>query len=693
MAACGLLLAFASSGTAQDREGLRPSDHYRSVEVSDPALSPAGDRIAYTITRAIEDENRRRSEVWVQDLDRGRAVGRPVRVTSPGTHSHSPRWSPDGSLLSFVSSRGDDPNPIWFVRMNGPGGEAFHLEGVDAPPVWSPDGSWIAFLQVADSATGAAKRIAPDAVTETVDSTRFAGHVITHLPYRERGSADILPHPDVAPRPQVFVVPAGGGTPRQLTDLDLEIGDLTWGPDGERLYFAAGRHLDRPEEPGAGASLWRVSREEGDVIQVIGGEGIRRRPAVSPDGDHLAFLEISGEDGRARLRVGELGSGGALASVPAAPVRDFDRSPGPPHWVGGSDEIAFAVREGGARHLFRVPAEGGSPTPVTAGLRYLEDFTFDADRSLLGYVASDASTPPEVHVSGIGGRGEERITGVNREWSRDVTLRPSERLTWRSDDSTRIEGWVLPPASLRPEGGHPLVVVLPDELHGSSGHRFRLDLQMLSGAGFFVLHANPRGASGYGADFERAVRGAWGMIEAEDLTAGVRAALEKYPQAARERVGVVGHGYGGFLATWLTATTDRFTAAVASAPAVDWESWFGSSVDRRLAERELGGPPWSRRNTYRRLSPFSYVENVTTPTLLLVDEQDRVHPPADAERWFATLRRRSVPAELVRYPGASHDPAARDPWQVVDRLERTRSWLRHWLDEGSLLDRLSEIPR
>ena len=149
LGAAWVLLA-TTPGPATAQRGLQPTDYYDLVTVGEVAVSPDGDLVAFTVTRILEEENSRRREIWMQSLENGRPAGEPYSFTTPTGDSYAPRWSPDGSLLSFTSRRGDDDNTTWFVRVSGPGGEAFHIEGVRGAPVWSADGEWIAYLALVE---------------------------------------------------------------------------------------------------------------------------------------------------------------------------------------------------------------------------------------------------------------------------------------------------------------------------------------------------------------------------------------------------------------------------------------------------------------------------------------------------------------------------------------------------------------
>ena len=195
-----------------------------------------------------------------------------------------------------------------------------------------------------------------------------------------------------------------------------------------------------------------------------------------------------------------------------------------------------------------------------------------------------------------------------------------------------------------------------------------------------MIYTNPRGSTGYGHAFTYATKEGWGEIDSEDYLTGVDAALERYPDIDPARVGVSGGSYGGYMTNWLTATTNRFAAAVTSRSITNWESWYGSSEAQGLTEFEFGGTPWEQRELYRRLSPISYVEQVTAPTLIIHRENDYRTPIGDGEQWYMALKKREIPTELVRYPRSSHGLSrSGEPWLLVDRLERIRSWFTHWL--------------
>lgn len=682
-----MLTITAGSLSAQQR-GLRPEDYYDLVTVSDVAVSPLGDLVAFTVTSVQEAENRRRQEVWMQVLQNGRPDGAPYRFTDPTEDSHSPRWAPDGSILAFTSRRGEDPNTSWFVRVSGPGGEAFHIEGVRGAPIWSEDGRWIAYTfsearEDDDTVEDREGWVAPDAVSRTLSDERFDGRVVTSTRYKEDGELTLRTHFSVTPKAQLYVVSSSGGSPRQLTDVGFNVEDASWASDARLIYFTGDEREDDEQDREVRSDLWVARLTDGSVTKLTPSVGASSSPAVSPDGGRIMFLFAGGRGEPVDLVVVNVASDGSFLGVPENLTSSWDLEPMSPQWSADGTGVLFLVRIGGGEHLFRVPAAGGTVTQITKGPRTLRSVSFSDRGHVMAYVSSDAVSPTELYVSRGDGSSERRATGFNDDWLDEVTLMAPERLTWTVGDGTEIEGWVIKPVGYVSGDSYPLILKIHGGPHSAYGHTFFSTFHVLSAAGFFVLYSNPRGSAGYGHDFKYATRGQWGVLDSEDYIGGVDAALRKYPDADRGRVGVSGGSYGGFMTNWLTATTDRFYAAVTSRSIANWESWWGSSDAQGLTEYEFFGPPWERRDLYRRLSPISYVENVTAPTLIIHSENDYRTPIGDGEQWFMALKGLGVPVEMVRYPRSSHGLSRTgEPWLLVDRLERIRSWFVHWLING-----------
>lgn len=686
-----LFLSFLGTPVEAQNRGFQPEDYYSIVSVSDVAVSPSGEYVAFTVTTVLEEENTRHREIWLQPLRIGRPDGEAFRITDPTVESSSPSWSPDGTLLTFSSRRGEDPNSTWFLRVDGPGGEAFHIEGVEGAPIWSPDGELIAFTHSPDDDEEEEDPddrrgwVAPDAITATLDDERFDGRVVTSMRYKQDGTLTLRPHYSISSKRQLYVVPAVGGMARQVTSLAFGVGSVVWSADGGRLFFSGDEFEDDELLREDTRDLWTVPATGTDAPArpLTANPGSESSPSLSPDGSLLAFLSTPERGAPTDLVVVEIDSDGSFRGSPRNLTAEWDLQPGSPEWTSDGEFIRFSAGIGGNSHLFSVPAAGGAVEQVTTGDRRLSGFSFSADDQVLAFTSTDAVTPTELYVASGDGSTEQKATGFNDAWLSEVTLMPAERLSWTVSDGTQIEGWVVKPVGYRPGTSYPLILKIHGGPHGAYGNTFFPTFHVLSASGFFVLYPNPRGSSGYGHSFQYATRGEWGIVDKEDYLTGVDAALEAYSDADPGRLGVSGGSYGGFMTNWLSATTDRFHAAVTSRSITNWESWYGVSDAQGLTEYEFFGPPWEQRDLYRRLSPISYVENVTAPTLIIHSEQDYRTPIADGEQWFMALKKRGVPVEMVRYPRSSHGLSRTgEPWLLVDRLERIRSWFQHFLIEN-----------
>ncbi len=678
-----LLIGTPPGLTAQERP-LTPEDSYRMVNVGSPALSPDGRHLAFTATTIREEENDRRTSIWMQKLEDGEPVGEPIRFTDPTRDASSPRWSPDGSLLSFTSRRSEEDQTVWFLRVGAVGGEAFTIEGVEGPPIWSRDGEQIAFLKSPerdDEAEGAGT-LAPDAISRTLDLDRFDGHVVTNRRYKRDGQRDWLPHPELRPRNQLFVVPAQGGEARQLTDLPRTVGNVEWAPDGQGLYFTADPMEDDEMHFHPSSRIYYLplagDGTGGEPELVLDAEGGFTSPAVSPDGERLAFLHTPSWFDQTELMVVRLGPDGTAEGAPRNLTQDWIYSPGAPSWSADGAQLRFQAGVHGNTHLFRVALEGGAVQAVTEGDRTISGVSVSHDDEFMAYVSSDPVRPGETHVARLDGSGEVRISDFNDDWLKEVAIQPATPVRWTVSDGTEVEGWVIPPAGAEAGTSHPMILSIHGGPHSAYRNTFMGLFQVLSGAGFYVFYPNPRGSTTYGNDFKHAIHAGWGLVDEEDFVTGVEAVLAAHPDIDPERLGVTGGSYGGYMSNWLTARTDLFAAAVTRASISHWES-LAKTTDSSLPHLPFDGASFEQRELFRALSPISYVENVTAPTLVIHGEMDYRTPLGEGEQWYGALQKLGVPSEFVLYPRSAH--GIREPWLAADSQERTLSWFEHWLLE------------
>lgn len=681
-----LLLACAATSALAQKRGVSAEDYYHMVDVANVALSPDGGHVAFTVTTVVEDANKRHNEVWLATLRDGAPVGKAARFSDPAKESSQPSWSPDGAVLSF-EVRDKKGAATWFKKVTAPDAEAYQVDGVKGTPRWSPDAKWIAYTSAPTpdpDAKGAKARegwIAPNAISHTLNAERMDGRVITAMHYKNDGALALLPDPATIPQKQLYVVAATGGAAHKLIGFTFAVSEPVWSPDGKTIFVSGDSLWDVPSVHQT-RDIYAVSRDGGAPKRITSNPGSEYSPAVSPDGHWLAYLHMQETGADLDVMLVAIGPDGTFQGSPRNLTDKWDLNPGAPEWSPDGRTISFLAGVGGNHHLFEVPVAGGAVRQVTKGDRQLASNSSSRDGKLMAYTATDAGTPGEVFVSRGDGSGESRLTSFNDAWMSGVTIMPTERLTWKVKDGTEIEGWVVKPVGYQLGKKYPMVLKIHGGPHGAYGQTFFQTFHMLSAAGFFVLYSNPRGSSNYGNKFEYATRGNWHVMDTEDFLKGVDAAVRKYPDIDPERVGVSGGSYGGVSTNWLTAYTNRFAAAVSSRSISDWYSWWGTADIPEMTEFEFYGPPWEQRDRYLRLSPFTYVEKVTAPTLLIEGENDYRTPMVEGEEWYMALKKLGVPAELIRYPRSSHGVSRNgEPWLLVDRLERIRSWFGYWLIE------------
>ncbi len=695
---CIAALAAAAAARAEDPRAFVPSDYYRKVTADSVALSPDGKLLAYGVTTVDEKKNTRHRAIWIQPLKNGAADGSAYQFTTPAFDATGPVWSPDGTLLSFQSKRGEDKNTTWFARVTAPGGEAYHIEGVEGSPVWSTDNSTIAYTREpedpeekaeenADAKPDETKKkeregwVSPDAVTETLDEKRFDGRVYTTMRMKRNGTLELLPHTSAKKKSQLFVAPAGGGEARQLTNLAFNVEEIAWA--GDTILFTADEKEDDEYSEEYTSDIYAVSAGGGEPRKLTTGVGGEAGLAVSADGRRLAYLFTSGPGAQTDVIVTGIGGDGTFTGDAANFTEVWDGDPSGLDWAGGSRALRWSAAVKGNRHVFE--SSGREVHQVTHGDRTLSAISYAQRTRLMAYAVTDPTHVSDVFVAQNDGSKESRTSALNDAWLNDLVLSQPERLTWTVAGGTEIEGWLMKPVGYVAGTKYPMILKIHGGPHAAYGNYWFDMFHVLSGAGFFVLYTNPRGSSGYGHEFEYATRGKWGEMDSEDYLGGVDAALKANADIDPERVGVSGGSYGGFMTAWLTATTDRFACANASRMIANWESWYGASDAQRLTEYEFDGEPWEVRELYRRLSPLSYVENVYAPTLIVQSENDYRTPMPDAEQWYMALKKRGVPAELARYPRSTHDLSRTgEPWLLVDRLNRIKTWFEHWLIEEKL---------
>jgi dipeptidyl aminopeptidase/acylaminoacyl peptidase len=710
--ALALVLAAAPAAAQQSASSapraFQLADWYKLTTLSAPAMSPSGDRVAFTVTTLREAENKRHNEIWVVPT----AGGEPQRFTSPSTESSAPRWSPDGRYLFFTSTRTGGKGSSWAIRMDQPSGEATQIEKY--PNGSTPRDHRFAVWAEADSAPALDSTKLKDdpfgkmqpmarppfgAITKPANAARFDGRQVTDMRYKsnDRGYVPGPREVKVWRPAQLWIQSFDGSAKRQLSHAAYSHRGAAVSPDGKWVAFLADAEL-RPDSVVEherdslaflpyDAKRDEVPRNETDIFVVSTDGGAPRRVAQwmgsesdlswSPDSRRIAFVGRPTRVASARVYLVDA-SGGTPESVLAS---SFRYEPSGIEWL-ADGTLAFWADVGGSSGLYRLDPATKQPTQLLGGRRKMNGFSFDERGKRVAYVATSMTKPTELYVADADGRNERRLTSFNDKLTSEVAFSDAERFTYPSVGGMEIEGWLMKPYGWQAGKKYPVVLYIHGGPHSQYGEGWFDEFQNLAAQGMYVLFTNPRGSSGYGADFTYATRGRWGAEDYEDLMKATDIAAKR-PDIDSTRMGVTGGSYGGFMTAWITTKTTRFRAAQTDRMISDWTYWYGASDAQGLTEFEFYGKPWDNFAMYDTLSPIRHVTKVRTPTLMVQSEDDFRTPMGNAELWFMALKKQNVPVELVRYPRSTHELSrSGEPWLLVDRLGRLRQWFAYWLQDN-----------
>jgi dipeptidyl aminopeptidase/acylaminoacyl peptidase len=665
--AVGLLAALPSSAIADAPAShlFAPEDVFALEWASDPQIAPDGSQVAYVRRSFDIKTDQARGMIWL--VGRDGANHRPL--TGSTAREGSPRWSPDGTRLAYVSGDAESGAQIsvkWLAA--GVTTRVTNLTETPSNLAWSPDGRTLAFvMRVAVKRELLAVKL-PEAPkgAKWADPLKAIGRVV----YRADGEGFL---PDAFDH--VFVVPADGGTARQLTEGPYDHTDLTWSPDGRELLISANRRPDADMVP-ADTEIHAIDLATGVIHALTNRFGPDDSPAVSPDGKHIAYTGYDDRfQGYQRKRL-------YLLNRDKSDIRELaaglDRDIVQPTWSRDGKTIYFQFEDQGRTKIATMDLAGkvveladdlggeGWSRPYGGGT-----FSIAHDGSI-AYSANDPLAPADVGLLDHGKR--RHLTALNADLLGQRTLGGIEEI-WSTSpaDGRRIQSWLIRPPGSVAAKNVPLIL----EIHGGPfanyGPRFAAELQLYAAAGYAVLYSNPRGSTSYGEEFGNLIHHDYPNHDYDDLMSAVDAAVAKGGIDAK-RLFVTGGSGGGVLTAWIVGKTGRFSAAAVQKPVINWTSFvLTSDATNFFYKYWFENPPWKDPEAYWKRSPLSLVGNVTTPTMVVTGEQDYRTPISESEQFYQALRLRGVDTLLVRVPGASHSLDAR-PSLLISRIAYILAW-------------------
>jgi dipeptidyl aminopeptidase/acylaminoacyl peptidase len=674
---------------------LTAEDLYRLQQAEDPQISPDGSRIAYVVTAVDRASYEYRRTIWVVETASGAA-----RQYTSGPNDSAPAWSPGGTHLAFVRGAAKPVKPKaaeerergvgrpQLFLLPADGGEArqltWHRQGA-GNPVWSPDGAMLAYV----AATGTADDT--EAEDAALDGRNVpAVRTIRQLWYRADGEGWHYEH-----RRHIFLIKPDEGEPRQLTDGDWDDAFPAWSPDGRRIAFTSDRTADRWRV--LGSDVWTVDIASGALDRVTDESLHCGAAAWSPDGARLAFAASPRVE-----RGGHVDMYVAPASgKPAARAITLDQVPtwsdtciddmraghGPslPFWSADGHEIICTASARGVTHVYALPGDGGAPRALTSGACHVTGFSLDATRQALALTITHPTMPAEVYTLPADGSAEPRVlTNLTERLRAEVALAQPEEFAFSGADGWELQGWVMRPPQVADGARVPAVLQVHGGPHMMYGWSFFFEFQLLAARGYAVIYTNPRGSTGYGREFSRAVTNDWGGKDYVDIMAGLDAAIAQGGIDA-DRLGVAGGSYGGYMTNWIIGHSDRFQAAVTMRCVSNLMVLFGASdVGWQISQNHFDATPWDGQAFLLERSPITYVGNIHTPLLILHSDNDLRCPIAEGEQMFTALKYLGREVEMVRFEGQTHDLSRNGhPRSRVLRLQHIERWFERYIPAGA----------
>jgi dipeptidyl aminopeptidase/acylaminoacyl peptidase len=657
-----ILLAPAILLAQDDARPLTIDDLMSMKSLSGPVLSPEGDWVVYSVRERDMEEDKSKSQLWAVPT----SGGEPIPMTSFETSAGNPQWSPDGKYLSFTASKGDDAETQVWTLNREIGGEAVQLTSVKQGVndyAWSPDGSRL-LLVMTD--------LKPELLNEDEDDDDAAQpYVIDRMQFKRdyRGYLDRR-------REHIYVFTPGDEEPIQVTHGDYDDSDPVWSPDGKSIAFVSDRSDNPDLNYGSDVFIVDVDDENHPITQVTSNEGRDYSPAFSPDGRRIAYVTSTGPDvgGSALTPTKYLAITDIDADQREILTPDLDRNVSNPEFSANGRDIYFRLEDSGMNHLARVRARGGDVVREIAGDVSVRDFDMASGEIVVSLATS--SSPTELFAFD----GElTQLSQISSEALSGVARAEVEKRRFDSADDTPVEAFFVKPVGYQEGQRYPTILWL----HGGPASQFNWGYndtaQLFAANGYAVIMPNPRGSTGYGAEFAHGTVAAWGENDFDDVMAAIDHGIE-IGLVDPDRTGVGGWSYGGILTNYVITQTQRFKAAMSGASLGLVASNYGHDQYQLMYELEFG-LPWENPELWAELSPFNKVENIITPTLWMGGEVDWNVPINNSEQMYIAMKRLGQETQLVVYPNEHH--GIRRPTFQRDRFERWIAWFDLYLKPGA----------
>ena len=663
-----LIFAINLPSASQTRRPINFTDLISFGRISDPRISPDGNRVAFVVTYQDTVRNNSNSNLYLVPVNGGEVK----QLTDAKGVNYSPRWMPDGRSIAFLSTR-DGESQIWTIPVDG--GEARKVSSISTEAsglIVSPDGKWFAF----------SSDVFPDCQSDDCNKQRLEANekskvkakIFDHLPYR------VWNQWKDGMRSHLFVMPSTGGTALDLTPGDydtppIDLGgnwDYAFSPDSKEIAFE--RNTDPNVAVSTNNDIYVVPVAGGAAKKITDNPANDCQPVYSPDGKYIAYraMKRPGFESDQNQIVLYDRANGKLTDVSGS----FDYNFSEVIWSPDSKTLYCNADDQGNVTIFKVSVNDRTISSIQEN-GFNTSLQLSPDGKTIVFLKQNVNKPTEVYRMDADGQNLKELTFVNADRVAQLDMNAFESFWFKGAEGTKVEGFLLKPPAFDASKKYPVIFLVHGGPQGQWGDEFhyRWNAQMFASRGYVAVLINPRGSTGYGQKFTDEISGDWGGKVYVDLMDGLDYVLETYKFTDGKHVAAAGASYGGYMMDWMEGHTDRFTCIVTHDGVFNPISMYGTTEELWFPQWEFRGNPYDNPKLYEKWSPLKYANNFKTPMLVVHSQHDYRVDVSEGFQLFTALQMHGVKSKMLYFP---------DEYHFVTKPQNVELWysaVLDWIDE------------